>query len=45
MSNIEMKFGGSWNFYLSVFLCKLHVLHYKNSLVTWSAEYLRTGRN
>jgi len=26
MSNIEMKFGGSWNFYVSVFLYKLHVI-------------------
>jgi len=45
MSNIETKFGGSWIFFGSVFLCKLHVLHFKNSYVTWSAEYLRTGRN
>ena len=43
MSNIETKFGGSWNF--CVFIGKLHVLHYKNSLVTWSAECLGTGRN
>jgi len=45
MSKRETKFRGSWNFDVSVFLYKLHVLHFKNSYVIGVAEYLRTGRN
>ena len=45
MSYTETKFGVSLNYYASVYLCKFHVKHHKNKLITWVAEYLRTGRN